>query len=139
MAKRSATKSHRAESRAQRRETNTAQSVLHGAALRPAARAAHMPKSTLHDRAVRAAEWADGKQNAARGRKPDLTSEEESVVAEILIHFADRAVPMSRKYAIDAVDILLDQMDETRRGKLRFVNGIPGETFLRSFENRQGE
>jgi hypothetical protein len=61
MAKRSATKSQRAESRAHRRETEVVRKVLQGAAVRPAARAAHMPMSTLHDRAMRAAARADGK------------------------------------------------------------------------------
>jgi hypothetical protein len=68
MAKRSATKSQRAESRAHRRETEAVRKVLQGAAVRPVARAPHMPRSTLHDRAMRDAARATGKENAAPGR-----------------------------------------------------------------------
>jgi hypothetical protein len=66
IAKRSATKSQRAESRAHRRETEAVRKVLKCAAVRPAARAAHIPRSTLHDIAMRATMRADGKENAAQ-------------------------------------------------------------------------
>jgi hypothetical protein len=112
MEKRSATTSQRAESRAHRRETEAVRRVLQGAAVRPAARAAHMPRSTLHGRAMRAAARANGKEYTAPRHKPDLTPEEEGVVVEMLVHFADRAVPLTRNDVADAVAVLVDRMDE---------------------------
>jgi hypothetical protein len=133
------TKTGRAESRAHRREAAAVESVLCGAAVRPAARAAHMPKSTLHARAQRAAARARGATEVAPGRKPELTAEEESVVVDMLVHFADRAVPMTRQDIVGAVSVLVERMTATRRSKLRFSNGIPGIKFLRGFERRHAD
>jgi hypothetical protein len=73
-----------------------------------------MPRSTLHGRAMRAAARANGKEYAAPRRKPDLKPEEEGVVVEMLVHFADRAVPLKRNDVVDAVAFLVDRMDENR-------------------------
>jgi hypothetical protein len=65
-----------------------------------------------------------------------LTPEENDVVVEMLVHFADCAVPLTRNDVADAMAVLVDRMDENRRAKLRLVNGIPRKSFLRGFEGR---
>lgn len=118
------------------------QDISTGTTIRKAAENARIPKTTLHEAALR--EFAAGKSTTSRvgvraaprqecrgpGRGPDLFPEEEQVVVDLLLFYADRGLPLRRTDVSDAVSVLIARISPARRAKLRFKEGIPGRKFV---------
>ena len=133
--------------RHERRLRKALQDISNGVTVRSAADAARMPKSTLHRAALR--DLASGTTTGARvgkratppalekqrpvGRRPDLLPEEEKVVVDLLLFYADRGLPLTRKDVADAVSVLVERMPKDRQAALRFKDGVPGKKFLSGF------
>ena len=65
-----------------------------------------------------------------------LTNKEEDLLVSFLIKFAKRGVRLIQGHFLEAVNILVNDMDHTRRFVLPFRHGVPGRALLRGFRER---
>lgn len=108
--------------------------VIAGAATLRAASARYcIPRSTLHDKVMRQRLKVQSKR---AGRPKALSNEEEGVLVELILRYADRGIPLKLKHVAEATTIMVDSMDIERREGLPFTDGRPGRKFLRAFLRR---
>ena len=68
-----------------------------------------------------------------------FTNEEEEIIINLLRNFSIRGVPLTQRHLQEAVKILVNSIEPTRRYMLPFCNGTPGRAFLRAFRRRHRE
>lgn len=110
--------------------------LSHGMVVRKAARKYHIPKSTLQDAIQRQRKGIALKKR--QGRRA-FNVQEEEVIVKTLEQFADHGIPLTRQQAKDVIALFVSNMSAERRHVLPFVNGIPGNHFLRGFYSRHKE
>lgn len=70
------------------------------------------------------------------GRKPCLLPEEEKLIVNAALWFADNGTPLSKEGLKDAIELFVKRLQLSRRTKLPFKNGIPGKHFIDLFVKR---
>lgn len=103
---------------------------------REAARRYHIPKTTLQDALRR---HKEGLPLGVAGRPPVFKADEEMLIVQMLLTYADRGVPLTRIHLTEAISLFVKQLPHQRRKSIPFANGRPGVKFLRSFERRHRE
>lgn len=69
-------------------------------------------------------------------RRFALSDEEENVILQSILRFADRGIPLSREHVRDAAHITIERLPAARRESLPFKNSYPGKKWLASFYKR---
>ena len=118
----------------QRRGSSLRQAVIalyNGMSVCKAATVYRLPKSTIHD-----AFYAPLTPRVAEHQKRALTNAEEKQIVSLLQRFADKGVPLTRQYVVEAVQRIVESFPLYRRITLPFKNGQPGARFVRSFLRR---
>ena len=106
--------------RRERKINRVLYAVRNGMTYHEAERKFHIPKSTAWNRLN--CTYAD----SIHSRRFALTLEEESLLVDFIIRYADRTVPLSHRYVSEAAGIVTQKMTDTRRIQLPFRNGTPG-------------
>ena len=76
---------------------------------------------------------------ASPSRRIALTEKEEDRLVSFLVSFANRGVPLTQAHLREAVAIMVNGTDPTRRMLLPFRRGVPGSGYLRGFRRRHKE
>ena len=105
--------------------------VRNGMTYRAAAMKHDVSPSTLHLR-------VNGPP-ASPSRRISLTEKEEDRLVSFLVSFANRGIPLTQAHLREAVAIMVNGMDPTRRMLLTFRRGVPGRGYLRGFRRRHKE
>jgi len=77
----------------------------------------------------------DGSVNT-HSKRFALTKEEEEVILNTILRFADRGIPLNRDHVREAVHITVETFPADRRAKLPFKDSYPGKKWLASFYKR---
>lgn len=114
--------------------------VRAGMPVRLAEKLFEVPPSTIH-RNAKGLRARPPNQPPPRpcGQPTAFTKEEESVVLELLLRYADHGIPLSRAHLKEAFEILIERMPLSRQRALPFRNGIPAKNFLTAFTNRHND
>ena len=74
-----------------------------------------------------------------RGRRPALSTAEETLVVKFLVQYANRGIPLTQNHLKEAIHINASRMPPQRRSALPFKHCSPGRTFLRAFRRRHAD
>ena len=73
--------------------------------------------------------------HAEEGRNRALRGEEEKFLVDVLVHPAQRGVPLSQHHLRQAEEIIVGRMPPARRLLLLFSISSPGPAFIRSIRH----
>lgn len=71
-----------------------------------------------------------------RGSRQQLSTDEESIIAETVVEFQNHGTPLVRSLVLDVAATFVQTLPLSRRSKIRFKNDRPGMKWLRGFLNR---
>ena len=101
--------------------------VQDGATYTEAAKQHNVPRTTIYRHLT---------GTTQRGRKPDLTDDEEKIVVQTLIRFSTMGLPLTKTHLREALCLVVENMGPERKSKLQMKNGTPSKRFLDRFYSR---
>ena len=102
--------------------------------VRKAAYVYRIPKSTIH-----AAFYTPMTPKCHHHHCRVLSDSKETIIASMLITYADNGVPLTLKHVEEAVATFVSNMSPTRSITMPFKNGKPGPRFFRNFMSRHSD
>lgn len=88
-------------------------------------------KSHLHRAVKRPIPFA-----STRGRRTTLTTTEEELISNAVLHFSSKGTPLSRECFKELVKCFVQRLPQKRRNQLAYANDKPGDCFVRNFLKR---
>jgi len=104
--------------------------VCSGSSYRKSGAKYRIPKSTIWDRKHRTA------QPTTRSRKFALSEDEEKIILQLILRFADRGIPMTRQHVREAASIVIQTFSSERKSRLPFTGDIPERKWVSGFYMR---
>lgn len=116
--------------RRERKISLTLDAVSSGMTYRCAQATFHIPKSTAWERKQKAS------QPDLRSRRYILTENEEQLILDLLLRFAERGNPLRRLDVREATHVIIERFPDERKQTSPFQDNIPGKKWVKGFYDR---